>query len=123
MSTQKSWKGKGTYLVYKSDNRVMKNKIKKLEHLVKEFPHDLAVLNRLDEIKKSRTYKCRAKPLIPGSNPTIPKIKSMATLGFVHAKTAGEQLSKLLGIPLILTTRKPKRKAKVTIRKKKYVKS
>lgn len=124
MGSQVSKKGKGTYLVYKSENRALNNKIKKLERLVKKFPLDKAALNRLDELKNTRVYKPRAKPLIPGSNPTTPKIKQyVLPKGLILAKTAGEQLSELLGIPLIRTTNKKRRKPKITIRKKKNVRA
>lgn len=123
MGRQVSKKGKGTYLVYKSDNRVLINKIKKLVRHIKRFPNDELARDNLERIK-SNGYKPRAKPLIPGSNPTTPKVKQyVMPKGITLSKTAGEQLSELFGIPLIRTTRRPKRKAKVTVKKKRYVKT
>jgi len=115
MARQKSKKGKGLYAVYKTDNRAEKNKIKKLTRHCKKFPNDLLCAKRLEEIKE-KGYVARSKPLVPGSNPTIPKPKFYNPVpGYLHypthIKTPGEQLSELLGIPVP----KPRRKFKPKI--------
>lgn len=119
--TKNSKKGKGTYAVYKADNRAWKNKVRKLETIVRNCPNDVQAKVRLEKLKKGgpNTYKPRQKPLVPGSNKTIPK----KSYGFVlGSETAGEQLSKLLGIPLPKKTyRRNKVKASVTVKKKKDV--
>ena len=111
MAGQSSKKGKGSYAVYKADNRVEKNKIKKLTRHCKKFPNDLICAKRLEEIKE-KGYKGRSRPLIGGSNPTTPKTKFYNPIpGFLHyPKTAGEQLSELLGIPVPKQRRKSKPK-------------
>jgi len=106
---------------YKLLNQVLKNKIKKLERHCKRFPNDKKCAERLVKIKRDG-YKCRAKPLNPGSNPTTPKPKFSGVI-MEHAKTAGQQLSELLGIPLLPKHRPRRRKPKVTSKKKKYVKA
>lgn len=122
MARQTSSKGKGTYAVYKTENKVFKNKIKKLERHCKRFPEDEVSKENLQRIKKDG-YTGRARPLVPGSNPTEPKVRLPA---ISHVKTPGEQLSELLGIPLPKYARRyfKKGSASVTIKnKKKYVKA
>lgn len=112
------------YQTYKIMNKVLTNKKKKLERLCKRFPNDVKCAERLAELKEGGKYNPRSKPLNPGSNQTTPNVKVYkAPRGFNPSKTAGEQLSVLLGIPLIRTTRRPRRKPKVTIRKKKNVRA
>ena len=111
MAQQKSWKGKKQYGNYKTENRALKNKIKKLTRHCKEFPNDEVGKENLARIKK-KGYNPRSKPLIPGSNPTIARIRP--SIGHLFGpKTAGEQLSELLGIPMPHLRKKP-RKTKVT---------
>lgn len=112
-----SKKGKGLYATYKSGNSVFKNKIKKLERHVKRFPEDEQGKINLERIKKAG-YIGRAKPLVPGSNQTTAKPKFNPSLLVLTGqtghtfgpKTAGEQLSELLGRPMprVRTKRKPK---------------
>lgn len=115
------------YQSYKLNNTVLVNKKKKLERHCKAFPNDKKCAERLAELKKTGKYNPRSKPLNPGSNQTIPTPKLIPSWAIPHGfnpiKTAGEQLSVLLGIPLVRTTRKSKRKTKVTIKKKKNVKT
>jgi len=115
---------KENYKTYKLVNKVQTNKIKKLERHCKNYPKDKKCAERLAELKKNGGYVPRSKPIIPGSNPTTPNPKGTPSWavprGFKPMETAGEQLSRLLGIPLKLTTRKH-RKPKITVRKKKNV--
>ena len=105
---------------YKLLNQVENNKIKKLVRHCKKYPNDKINAMHLDRINKVG-YKCRKKPLVPGSNPTTPKIKiRVMSANYNSSKTAGEQLSKLLGIPLP-NLHKKKKKTKVVIKKKKNV--
>lgn len=117
MARQKSWKGKKQYGVYKLESRVYENKVKKLERHCKNFPNDEEGKKNLERVKKEG-YKGRQKPLNPGIN----KGHSYIVLGPVeHAETAGQQLSRLLGIPLKYAG--PKRPAKVRHKKRRNVKS
>lgn len=99
------------YQTYKIEGRALKNKIKKLERHCKRFPEDEVNKANLEKAKNGE-YKPRGRPLSPGSNQTIPKIKFTTTTPRV--KTAGEQLSELLGIPLP----KPRKKFKPVIKHK-----
>jgi hypothetical protein len=103
MARQKSSKGKGSYAEYKSDNRVFKNKVRKLERHCKSFPNDKLSQENLDKLKE-KGYTGRTRPLVPGSNPTEPSVntvRGIIQIGHVFGpKTAGEQLSELLGIPM-----------------------
>lgn len=112
------------YKTYKLVNRVKTNKIRKLDRHCKKYPNDEKCAKRLAELKAGADYKPRTKPHNPGSNQTTPKPKGTPAWavphGFKLQESAGEQLSKLLGIPLRLTTRK-RRKPKVTIKRKKNV--
>lgn len=109
------------YQEYKLENRVYKNKVKKLERHCKRFPNDKESEKNLLRILKDG-YKPRSKPLVPGSNQTIPKIKVRPMPGFLHFPvTAGEQLSVLLGIPLPYKNTH-KRKPKITRKKRRNVK-
>ena len=112
MAKQKSYKGKKQYKTYQTENRVFENKVKKLTRHCKEFPEDEVGKENLERIKK-KGYKCRKKPNVPGSNQTTPKPRPFVA---VLPKTAGEQLSELLGIPLPKPAKKSKPKI---IRKKK----
>lgn len=116
MVQQRSKRGKGTYAVYKTEGRVTKNKIKKLERHCKEFPNDEVGKANLAKVIKNG-YTPRAKPLVPGSNPTTAKIVGKP---FVHISTPAEQLSKLLGIPVPYATRNTA-KPKVTTKRKRNV--
>jgi hypothetical protein len=110
------------YQAYKLQNRAHKNKVKKLTRHCKKFPNDKESARNLLRIIKDG-YKPRSKPLVPGSNPTIPKIKVGANLGetYTGPKTAGEQLSVLLGIPLPYKNTR-KRKPQITNKKRRNVK-
>jgi hypothetical protein len=94
MATSKA--KKDTYTQYKNENRALTNKLKKLVRHCKKFPNDEVGKANLERIKKDG-YTPRSTPKVPGSNPTIAKIRLGAVQG--GPKTAGEQLSKLLGIP------------------------
>lgn len=109
---------KESYTVYKVENRAEKNKIKKLERHCKRFPDDKEGKKNLERIKKDG-YKPRSKPLSPGSNPTIEKVVFRPN-NIKHPETAGEQLSRLLGIPFS-KTKKPI-KSKIIVKQKRNVK-
>jgi len=106
-----SKKAKDNYTLYKNSNKVEKNKIAKLTRHCKEFPNDEVGKENLARIKKDG-YKPRSKPLSPGSNPTTPKIRLQVGHAF-GPRTAGEQLSELLGIPI--PKQRSQRKSKPTI--------
>jgi hypothetical protein len=90
---------KKLYEGYKLDNKVYKNKIKKMQRHCKRFPKDKEAQKNLERIEKEG-YKGRTKPLIPGSNPpTLKAIRYIHYPGITPSRTAGEQLSELLGIP------------------------
>ena len=99
MGAQVSKRGKGTYLDYKTSNRVEKNKIKKLERHCKQFPNDEVGKKNLERVLAQGYNKPRAKPLQARQTPTIPKIK-YSSVFLEQAKTAGEQLGALLNIPV-----------------------
>jgi hypothetical protein len=116
-------KTKDTYAVYKTEGRALKNKIRKMERHCKRFPNDLVGKENLERIKKGN-YKPRSKPLSPGSNPTIPKIRLSNEIGHMYGpKTAGEQLSALLGIPMPQARTYKKNKPKVTHKQRRNVKA
>src|SRR5210317_718553 len=94
MATSKT--KKDSYTLYKNENRVLTNKIKKLTRHCKKFSNDEVGKANLERIKKDG-YTPRSAPRVPGSNPTIAKIRHKAIQG--GPRTAGEQLSELLGIP------------------------
>ena len=100
---------KDHYKQYQLENRVLINKIKKLIRYCKKFPNDIKCAKRLAELKKTRKYNPRKKPLIPGSNP--PRVEILnRRYSIIFPETPGEQLSRLLGIPLPkLRKRKPKK--------------
>jgi hypothetical protein len=109
------------YQAYKLQNRAHKNKVKKLTRHCKKFPNDKESARNLLRIIEDG-YKPRGKPLVPGSNPTIPKIKIRPMPGYLHLPmTAGEQLSALLGIPLPYPKTR-KRKPQITRKKRRNVK-
>ena len=120
MAKKSSNKGKGSYSTYKTENRGWKNKVRRLETIVRNFPNDEKAKEALEKYRKGpSTYKHRQKPLVPGSNKTIPK--KIHTF-FTGSETAGEQLSRLLGIPMPKQSRKRhKVKTSVTVKKKKNV--
>lgn len=114
----KSNKGKGSYASYKAENRAYKNKLRKFESIVKRFPNDEKAKETLERLRKGE-YKHRQRPLVAGSNKTISK-RSYANIP--HVETPGEQLSRLLGIPMPKAPRKRKKtKTAVVIKKKKDV--
>ena len=78
MPQKKSKKGKGSYLKYKVENKVYKNKIRKLEKHCKKFPNDEIGKKTLERIKKDG-YTGRSKPLVPGSNQTVLSFKKALT--------------------------------------------
>jgi hypothetical protein len=102
---------KARYTVYKNEGRALKNKIAKLERHCNSFPEDEVGKANLAKAKKGE-YTPRSKPLVPGSNPTDPKVKHFhPQVGHVFGpETAGEQLSKLLGIPVPIVRRRKKPK-------------
>jgi len=101
------------YQQYKLENRAQKNKIKKLQRHCKKFPNDEKCAERLAELKKKGGYNPRKKPLIPGSNPTTPKVVNRGCFT-VLPETPGEQLSRLLGIPLPKPKTRKSKKTKIT---------
>lgn len=114
MAGKKSMKGKGSYASYKTSGMALKNKIKKLERHCKKFPDDKSGKENLERIKKEG-YIGRTRPLAPGSNPTTPKVRLSNETGHLFGpKTAGQQLSELLGIPIPTQRRKKNFKPKVT---------
>lgn len=117
-----SKKTKDNYTLYKTENRALNNKIRKMERHCKRFPNDKVGRENLERIKKG-DYKPRSKPLTPGSNPTTPKVRLSNEIGHMYGpKTAGEQLSALLGIPMPYIKTKP-RKPKVTHKPRRNVKT
>lgn len=124
MAQQKSWKGKKQYGTYKTENRALKNKIKKLTRHCKNHPNDEAGKENLERIKK-HGYTPRSAPREPGSNRDNPSCKYKGG-DIVHGyaqKTAGEQLSELLGIPMPKPRRRKfKQKPKVAHKKSRNVK-
>lgn len=113
---------KDLYSEYKVSNRVQINKIRKLERHCKAYPNDVACAARLAELKQKGGYIPRSKPLNPGSNPTTPKVRARPVQGYLHMpETAGEQLSRLLGIPLPKV--RTKQKPRIRVKKSKHVKA
>lgn len=118
--TKNSKKGKGSYLIYKTENRYLKNKIKKLERHCKNYPNDEIGKKNLEKAKQGK-FSPRSKPLVPGSNifSFSNNIKYKPSK-IPHIDTPGEQLSKLLNIPIpkpgrkipkkTIIKQKPKRK-------------
>jgi hypothetical protein len=95
---------KRAHELYKIRNSVEKNKIERLTRHCKKYPKDLQSQVQLALIKDKGYNYSRGKPLNPGSNPT--NVKPGRHVPYVYfgslsfPKTAGEQLSILLGIPL-----------------------
>ena len=114
-----SKKGKGQYAAYKTENRAFNNKLRKFENIVKRFPNDKKAAETLERLRNGE-YKHRQRPLVPGSNQTTPK-RSHASIPYIE--TPGEQLSRLLGIPIPKQIRRRKKtKAAVIVKKRKNVK-
>lgn len=114
-----SKKGKGQYANYKTENRAYKNKLRKFESIVKRFPNDKKAQETLERLRKGE-YKHKQRPLVPGSNQTTPKRRYVS---ISHKETPGEQLSRLLGIPMPkIIRRRKKTKAAVVVKKRKNVK-
>ena len=112
-------KGKGQYANYKTENRAYKNKLRRFESIVKKFPNDEKAKETLKRLQKGE-YKHKQRPLVAGSNPTTPK---RSHVKIPHVETPGEQLSRLLGIPMPkIKSRRKRTKAAVVVRKKKNVK-
>lgn len=110
---------KGQYATYKSENRAYKNKLRKFENIIKRFPNDKKAQETLERLRKGE-YKHKQRPNVPGSNKTISK---KCRVKVTHVDTPGEQLSRLLGIPIPKQISKRKRvKATVVIKKRKDVK-
>ena len=123
MAKQKSSKGKGSYAQYKTENRAYKNKIAKLEKHIRTFPDDEKAQENLKRLKDPKNFKVRTRPHNPGSNRPEAEIHTYAPATTYICKTAGEQLSELLGIPIPKYVRRyKKQKAPVTIKKRKNVK-
>jgi hypothetical protein len=124
MARKSSKKGKGSYAAYKTENRGYKNKVAKLERHCKKFPKDEEGKKSLERLHDPKNYTPRSKPINPGSNkPQVRTYSFNPVPGYLHMpKTAGEQLSELLGIPLRRTTKPRKGKAPITYKKKRNVK-
>lgn len=119
MAKKRSNKGKGSFATYKAENRVYKNKIRKLERHIKKFPDDEAAKENLKHIQKSG-YKGRVRPVNPGSNKTSPKNPLKGYILPKEPETAGEQLARLLGISLPAYTTQ-RIKTKILTKKRKNV--
>ena len=116
-----SKKQQENYKTYQLINKVQTNKIRKLERHCKAYPKDKACAARLAELKKKGGYIPRAKPLAPRTEPTVARIR--AREGFLHhPETAGEQLSRLLGIPLPKSRTRNKKPA-ISHKKRRNVKA
>lgn len=121
MAKQKSMKGKGSYASYKSESRAYTNRVKKFERIVKENPNDEEAAKTLKKLKDggSAKFKFKSRPKVPGSNKTVSKKYRAPT---ITMETAGEQLSRLLGIPLPkVSERKSRTRAAVVVKKRKNV--
>jgi len=90
---------KERYKAYQLDNRVYKNKVKKLIRHIKNHLNDEKGEENLARIKKDG-YKGRTKPLIPGSNPTIPRVLYLNREDTGMPETVAEQLHRLLGVAI-----------------------
>ena len=121
MAKKSSFKGKKQYPTYKAENRVYKNKIAKLERHIKAYPEDEQAKTALARIQKDG-YTGRQRPHVAGSNPTTPGPHLIpGALNCLKAKTAGEQLSELLGISMPKPLKK--RKPRVKVKRRKNVQS
>ena len=110
---------KGQYATYKTENRAYKNKLRKFETIVRRFPNDKKAQETLERLRKGE-YKHKQRPNVPGSNKTIPK---KCRVDIPHVDTPGEQLGRLLGIPVPKQIRRRKKvKAAVVVKKRKDVK-
>lgn len=106
---------------YKLEDRSTKNKIRKLEKRIRKNPEDKGAKDALEKIKE-KGYNRRSKPLSPGSNkPDFVGFYISNVNEVEHPKTAGEQLSELLGIPMP-KPRKQRVKTKFYSKKKRNVK-
>lgn len=94
---------KNQHKAYQNDNRALTNKIAKTKKHIKKFPKDEKAAEFLEKLQLGQ-WKQRTKPLVPGSNK--PDLATWLAMDFsIHGpapavQTAGEQISKLLGIPL-----------------------
>ena len=104
---------------YKTGNQRLKNKIAKLERHVRKFPDDEVGKENLARVK-SKGISPKRPPINNGINKTVPKPKSRP-LPETAPRTAGEQLSELLGIPM--PKPRKRRKPRITKKKRRYVKS
>lgn len=122
MAKQKSSKGKGSYAAYKTENRAYKNKIAKLEKHIRTYPNDEKAKENLERLKSPSNFKIRTRPHNPGSNRPKAEIHTYGSATTFIGRSAGEQLSELLGIPEPKYIRRyKKQKAPVTIKKRKNV--
>lgn len=111
---------KDGYKRYQLDGRERKNKIKRLERHVKRFPDDKQAEKSLAEIRKGN-FNRRKKPISSNLEIHNSPIKQIYELTGDSRMTAGEQLSKLLGIVQPYKC-KQKTKAPIKYRKRKNVK-
>jgi len=114
LSTSKA--DKKNHEAYKLGNTVERNKLRKLERHCKRFPKDEENAKNLERIKKDGFKYTRATPRNPGINKDAQKPQAyrfMVSFPGTSAESAGEQLSRLLGIPLKTPryTNKPKKPA------------
>ena len=106
---------KNQHKAYQMENRVVKNKIAKTKKHIKKFPNDQKAVEFLKQLEVGN-WKPRTKPLVPGSNkPDWARIDFVLEGEYKAVETAGEQLSRLLGIELP----HPKRVSKPKITHKK----
>ena len=124
LTTSKAQKAQHT--AYLAGNRVEKNKLRKLIRHCMHFPRDKENAENLERIRNKGFKYTRAKPRNPGINKDTQKSPAYRIqVGHVFGpETAGEQLSRLLGIPLKTPryTNKPKKTA-VRYKKTKNVKT
>jgi len=108
------------YKQYRLENRAEKNKIKKLKKHCRKFPGDKTGAKNLARILKDGYTTSRKRPITSGPNISKYEVYNFRIgIALPEILTPGEQLSRLLGIPLPKTkTRKPK-KTKVTHKVKK----
>jgi len=123
LSTSKNQKA--LFAAYQASGQVSKNKIAKLERHCKRFPKDEYNAENLIRLRKKGFKYTRAKPRNPGINKDTRKVEAYSyTAGTLFEReTPGEQLSRLLGIPLRRTQYRKPGKAPITYKKRRNVKS
>jgi hypothetical protein len=120
MGKKASFKGKKQYGTYKTENRIYKNKLRTLINHCKRNPNDEQAREQLEKLKKSGVTPRKA-PRNSGEHAADSYTYQFNPApGYLHIpKTAGEQLSELLNIPIPKAPRRRKKKPGVSYRKKK----